>query len=252
MNMADKLTTIAENQQKIYDAGYAAGASENGDYDAAYAAGKQAEYDTFWDEYQSNGSRTDYSNAFAGAGWTTNTFNPKYDIAPVNGYMMFRYSTIAGDLVEILDSLGVSLDTSNITNPQYMFCGTQFTRIGELDFSNVTTNPYYWFQTNSSLVTIDKLICNPNMTKNYTNCFSGCTALENITIEPNTIGNNGLNFNPCTKLTVDSLVSILNGLVDKSSDTSGTSWVLTLGATNLAKLTNEEKAIATEKGWTLA
>jgi hypothetical protein len=33
---------------------------------------------------------------------------------------------------------------------------------------------------------------------------------------------------------------------------TGETKTLTLGATNLAKLTNEEKAIATQKGWTLA
>lgn len=45
----------------------------------------------------------------------------------------------------------------------------------------------------------------------------------------------------------DSIVAILNGL---ASGVSG--QTLTLGATNLNKLTAEEKAIATNKGWTLA
>ena len=48
----------------------------------------------------------------------------------------------------------------------------------------------------------------------------------------------------------ESLLSILNALKDYSSSTS--SWVCTLGTTNLEKLTEEQKAIATEKGWTLA
>ena len=47
-------------------------------------------------------------------------------------------------------------------------------------------------------------------------------------------------------LTVDSLVNILNALPNASA-----SRVCNLGSTNLAKLTPEQIAIATNKGWTL-
>ena len=43
------------------------------------------------------------------------------------------------------------------------------------------------------------------------------------------------------------LVTILNNLA-----TVTTTQTLKMGATNLAKLTDEDKAIATNKGWTLA
>ena len=46
------------------------------------------------------------------------------------------------------------------------------------------------------------------------------------------------------------ILSILNCLKDYKD--SGTTYTVTLGATNLAKLTDAEKAIATQKGWTLA
>lgn len=69
--------------------------------------------------------------------------------------------------------------------------------------------------------------------------------LENITGNPNF--KVSLDLSSCTKLTHDSLMVIINGL-----QTVTGSKVLTLGATNLAKLTYEEKAIATSKGWTLA
>jgi hypothetical protein len=45
-------------------------------------------------------------------------------------------------------------------------------------------------------------------------------------------------------------MNVINILKDYSG--SGTTYTLTLGSTNLAKLTDAEKAIATEKGWTLA
>ena len=51
---------IAENQQRVYD------------------AGKQSEYDRFWDSFQQNGTRANYSFAFAGVAWTDETLQPKY------------------------------------------------------------------------------------------------------------------------------------------------------------------------------
>ena len=48
-------------------------------------------------------------------------------------------------------------------------------------------------------------------------------------------------------LTHDSLLNVIN----EASDVTSSPKTLTLGATNLAKLTDEEKAIATNKGWTL-
>ena len=75
--------------------------------------------------------------------------------------------------------------------------------------------------------------------------FSGCVNLENI------VGGikygKSINFSECTKLTHDSLLNIITAL-----DPITTALTLTLGATNLAKLTDAEKKIATDKGWTLA
>lgn len=50
-----------------------------------------------------------------------------------------------------------------------------------------------------------------------------------------------------TNFTREALVEILNNLA-----TVTTTQTLTMGTTNLAKLTDEDKAIATNKGWTLA
>ena len=62
MSIAEKLTTIAENEQKVYE------------------AGKKSQYDEFWDTYQTNGQRTNYTYAFSGLGWTDNLYKPKYPI----------------------------------------------------------------------------------------------------------------------------------------------------------------------------
>ena len=58
----------------------------------------------------------------------------------------------------------------------------------------------------------------------------------------------GINLSACTALTHDSLLNVIN----KVADVTASPKTLTLGSTNLAKLTDEEKAIATSKGWTLA
>ena len=55
------------------------------------------------------------------------------------------------------------------------------------------------------------------------------------------------NISSSTKFTREALVEILNNLA-----TVTTTQTLTMGATNLAKLTDEDKLIATNKGWTLA
>lgn len=74
--------------------------------------------------------------------------------------------------------------------------------------------------------------------------------MENITFE-GVIVKNGLTFANTSEISHDSLISALNCLKDFSTDASGTSHSLTLGTTNLAKLTDAEKAIAPQKGWTL-
>ena len=83
-----------------------------------------------------------------------------------------------------------------------------------------------------------------NATKFVTNILAQCIKLTNITGNPNF--KSSLNLSSCTLLTHDSLMVIINGLQTVTTQT------LTLGAENLAKLTDAEKKIATDKGWTLA
>ena len=86
MSIAEKLTTIAENEQKVFEAGYNEGKQEgygegqldgyNDGYDTGVIDGRQAEYDAFWDIYQVNGARTDHQNAFGNFYWNKDTFKP--------------------------------------------------------------------------------------------------------------------------------------------------------------------------------
>lgn len=228
MSIAEKLTQVAENMQKVYDAGKAAGGGSDGN--------------EFWDAYQQNGNATEYPYAFAGSRWNADTFKPKYDLKPVNAYRMFYYATYNGDLQQLLDNAGVKLDTSNTTNFKEMFYWTYITRIGVIDMRKATDTTSC-FQWTDGCVTIEKVIV--SATTPFNNTFANCKKLANLFIE-GTIGQNGFDVSDCD-LTHYSLMSIINALEKKTSGT----WTVILGSRNLAKLTDEEKKIATGKGWKL-
>lgn len=193
--IAEKLTTIAENEQKVYE------------------AGKQAEFDNFWDTYQSNGTRVDYSYAFAGKGWTDEFFKPKYDIYPgIYAKYMFRESNIH-DLTGILKNLNISLDLSRCHSVEGMFYGSTVTNIPVLSLKNASTantGLSSFFYNCTRLVTVEKFIVNNNGTHKFSSTFNYCSKLENIRFE-GVIGTN-ISFQWSTKLSVDSMKSIISAL----------------------------------------
>ena len=79
------------------------------------------------------------------------------------------------------------------------------------------------------------------------NIFYGCTALEDVQLGQD--WNMSLRITVSTNITVDSMIAMFNSLKDLTGATAKT---LTLGSTNLAKLSDEQKAIAINKNWTLA
>lgn len=186
-----------------------------------FEQGKQAEHDRFWDTFQQNGNRTTYRYAFYSTGhkiWDDNLYKPKYPITATDSYgadSMFQSSLITDTKVDVA----------------------------------IGPNSNYTFLSCNNLVTIRKLIVTEATTV-HTQSFGGCNNLENITIE-GVIACNNFNFQAAKKLSHDSLMSIINALQDKSADTSGTAWVVTIGSANLAKLTQEEIALAEQKGWSL-
>lgn len=233
-----------EGYDKGNENGYNVGKQEG------YDEGKQAEYDEWWDNFQENGERAFYANGFAGYGWTIETFKPKYDINPTNLQGLFFYSHIQADLPLLLEELGISIDFENATNNSSMtgtFNYSWFTRIGELN-TIMSSALSMTFNNCLYLITIDKLKLREDGSQTFSSVFTNCKELQNLTIT-GVIGNN-FDVRYSTKLTHDSLMSIINALKDYS--TSGGTNTLNLGKDNIAKLTDTEKAIATQKGWTLA
>lgn len=79
--------------------------------------------------------------------------------------------------------------------------------------------------------------------------FSNCPNLTTITLT-GTLDTDYLDFSiGLEALTIDSLVSILDALKDRTGDTQ---YTLVLGEYHLSKLSDEQKAIATNKNWILA
>lgn len=215
----------------------------------ALESGRKAEYDRFWDSYQQNGNRLDYSYAFAGFGWNNETFNPKYDIKPTHGSHLFSNCQVT-NFVGKLGASRVTLDTSNLISFNYLAQYSKIESFPDLDMSKAQ-NLNYFLYGNENLHTIDKIILKDDGSQTFTTyTFFGNTALTEIRFE-GVIGQNGLNFSQ-SPLSFESIASIVAALQNKMG--SGGSWLITLGANNIATYVNGggSQSDFTSKGWTVA
>lgn len=156
-----------------------------------------------------------------------------------------------------MTSMG-SIDTSNGTTFKEMFMQAGLTEVPQLDTSN-GKNFYRTFQYCSNLKTIPLLdlgeainIQNIVFSFEITTLggFKDLGKAYSITASSNN-SYYTLNLSTCSKLTHDSLMNVINNLYDIASKGVPTQQ-LVLGSTNLEKLTEEEIAIATNKGWTVS
>ena len=137
-------------------------------------------------------------------------------------------------------------NTSEVETFYRTFYGcSALTTLPALD-SSKSTSFYQTYYNCKKLTTIEGIDFSAATNVNQT--FYNCSALVNLTVV-GTIKITGLTFTQSTQLSHDSLMSIYNALEDKSS--VGGTWKLVIGSTNLAKLTDEEKEIAINKGWTV-
>ena len=176
---------------------------------------------------------TDMNNMFSNCSKLTSI--PLFDTSKVTNMEFMFYN--CSKLTSI-----PSLDTSNVTNMKGMlrYC-SELTSVPLFDTSNVT-DMNSMFQDCSRLTNVPSFDTS-NVTTMF-GMFNGCSSLE--TIHMINIGVN-LDIHYSTKFTREALLEIIGNLKTVTSTKK-----LTMGATNLAKLTEEDKAIATNKGWTLA
>ena len=220
------MSEVSETINNAYQSGLAEGYN-NGYGDGTsngISIGEERQYNEFWDEYQKNGTRTDYKYAFAGGCWTVNNLKPKYDIS--NKVLSNTNGMFAQSEINDLASIFPSLTTSNATQMFYYNRGVR--HIGEVVVRGSMNS---MFDACSNLVTIDKLKIewdNPSGAA-YTYLFNACDALENIVIEGKFNGD--LTLQRSTKLSKYSIVSIVNAL---STTSSGKTLTLSLVAVNKA------------------
>lgn len=251
MSIAEKLTTIAENEQRVYK------------------AGKQKEWSNFWDDLQKNGTRTDYSSAFYGA-WTEKTFKPKYPIRAKDSAAQMLYSLQISDFEQHCLDNNIVIDVSQTTSVDSMLYSSITGTIPEslLDISNASSAQRYvsecrelievgiiqssfvtnfnrFFYNCTKLTTIGGI--DVSKATNVSNMFSNCYALTEISFSGTIPISISFSSSP---LSLVSTKNVINHLKDYSGTT--TTYTLTLHADSKAELGESDIAIATQKGWTLA
>jgi len=191
----------------------------------------------------------------------TITQNGEVTITPSEGYDATLGVTVnvqVGSSSEYSDVDGIKYTNSTITGfPE----GWKFAPRTDSNCANM-------FQNCNSLTTVP-LFDTSNVTS-MNSMFSYCTSLTTVPLfDTSNVTNMNSMFIYCTSLTtlggfaglkVDFLLSIspllthdsLLNVINEAADVTASPKTLTFGETNLAKLTDEEKAIATNKGWTLA
>lgn len=174
-------------------------------------------YDILWDNLQQEGTRAQYTNAFAYTGWNDKIYNPKYPITPRNsngiGGMFFWNQQITDTKVSITALGNASQAFANAANIK---------RIPKLIFNGCT---------------------------NIKNMFLNCPKLEELNCEGE-LDITGLDLKDSPKLNKASIESIISVL---STTTTGLSITLSQTAVNNAFTTDEWNAlIATRTNWTIS
>lgn len=208
---------------------------------------------------------TDVSYAFAGCTKLTDLDISKLKVkeAKIASAMFQNCSN--------LTSLDLShLEFDNLTTMQDMFSGCS--GLTYLNLSNFntekTTTMYQVFNKCSLLENLDISNFDASSVINIYNFLNNCKTLTNLNFMSNlgkgyitkksNHANYGLNLTTNTALSHDSLIDVINKLYDLNITykvaNGETLYVqnLVLGTTNIAKLTADEIAIATSKGWVVS
>ena len=127
----------------------------------------------------------------------------------------------------------------------WTFCSS-LTTFPQLDLSKGTNFGFTW-QYCTSLTSLPVL--NLSNGTYFGGAWNNCPSLTNL-------GGFGaisadIDLSPCPNLTAESLMNVITQAADLN-ELGLSSRTMTLGSDNLAKLSDEQKAVATNKGWTLA
>lgn len=191
MAVAEKLTQIAENMPKVFEAGV------------------KAEWNKLWDDIQLLGTRTAYNNAFQNA-WSDAAFQPKYNIRPTSAGYMFAGTKIA-NLKKCLEDNEVVLDTSKATSVDRIFSDApNLTYVPTISTINAPHLQNFVYNC-KKLIGVDMVILKDDGSQTFNdNSFKSCEALVEIRFG-GIIGSN-VNFQWSKSLSMLSLASIVGAL----------------------------------------
>lgn len=158
---------------------------------------------------------------------------------------------------EDLQKIKLNIDTSNVTNLYYAFASCKnLIELPEMNTQNILNMAFMCYYC-GKLVTVPKL--KANSVDYIYSAFTFCNELTTIggfenlgqAYEITANANNEnyqLNLSSSTKLTHESLMNVINNLYDIKAKGCKAQQLI-LGSTNISKLSAEEIAIATSRGW---
>lgn len=257
--LAELVEQKAQLEENISDKGIETNADDTFNdlipkVDDVYNEGFQRGKELLEKHFTYEGLRKDYQAAFTEQSWSDFefTFFPTYPCYTENVYKMFfnyqgKYlpKGLKGRVIHSYD--GYKISSGSQCGYVFAYC-YKLKEIYDIGLPIMKSLTHFAYK--SPLIERIEIIRVAEDTT-FNNSFVGCTALKEVRFD-GVIGQNGLSFADSLDLSVESMLNIMECLADYSKDISGRVWVITFGTTNLLKLSDEQKAIATEKGWTLA
>lgn len=222
MSIAEKLTTVAENVEKVYEAGINNGI-EQGEQDGIIA---------MWEAIQQGGKRTNYEYLCRHMGFTKKNFKPIYDIKldGANAYswtqtvcsqnkkLLIDEGTV--NMKELEEEQGMRFDFSECTNLSLAFTGGLFTVLNVIDAQKASTLDYAFYNGYISgtyeqlmLKRIERLICS-EITGFGSMTFGYCSQLEYIGFEGVIAKNIDVSSCPLIKESITKLFNTLSATAE--------------------------------------
>ena len=255
----EKFTAIANNiraclktNEKIKPSDFAEKVSE------VFEAGKKSQYNKFWDEFQDNGNRRDYSYAFSNA--AIESLIPKYKI--VADKIMYAFM----GCLKLVDISNFEIEVIN-SNPNMMYVfancikmvkGPKITFIAPIiktytsmyaGCQSLVDMSVYWGDGTKDPIT---------QRNSCQNMFFKCYKLKNIDFGAENTGSPlHLDLSYSTELTVESLRSLKNSLIPvdiEKAQTEKSVHEIKISTVTMDKIENEAPELLAEfniKGWTL-
>ena len=235
MSIADKLITIAENEERVYE------------------KGKLSEKKAFWGNFFKNGV---FGGMFSGGGWNVNTFKPVYPaekILVTSRYAAERLfsnfnrpSSFAQPLVDLAEFCEHA-DFSQCPYLDFTFSDARAKNL-TLDLSSCTGINRAFGSGNGGELENIKLKVTATCTA-YTNAFFYQSALTSLVFTEDSVIAANISFAQSALLTDESINSIINALQDRNGSTTLT---LTVHQNVYNRMVADGRnALVTAKNWTL-